>query len=526
MKWLVPKSLLGQVMASVALALFAAQLVSAGLLYRASEERRESATITAAALRLIGEAERAERRAQARTQARTQSRAERRDARRDERRAQRAARRRGETGPAQAGPNQADPAAAAAAQSRPRSLEQIAEQRRQNRFDQLPRVLRYTTARHAPLTPLPQEGEREARLRQVLEREDITVHAASIMTQRAGEDPALQRFAANRPMFQRDTGWQDRTLLLASIQREAGGRWETARVVAPDRAKGVLSGLITQTLVTFVLLIAILYFVLRRITRPLGILTERVSDFSQRPELASKLEESGPADTRRLIAAYNAMETRIAAMLDEKDVMLGAIGHDLKTPLAALRVRIESVADDDQRGKMAAGIEDITATLDDILALARVGRDSNPEAHGAEAVDLGALASAIAAEFEDLGQPVEVIASERLVARVQVTWIKRALRNLISNAVRYGGGAQISVIAEHGAAILRVEDDGPGIPEARIADMFEPFTRGENSRNRATGGTGLGLTLARAIAQQHGGDLELENRASGGLRAQIRLPIE
>ena len=219
------------------------------------------------------------------------------------------------------------------------------------------------------------------------------------------------------------------------------------------------------------------------------------------------------------------MEARIAALLDEKDVMLGAIGHDLKTPLAALRVRIESVPDDTQRDKMAASIEDITATLDDILTLSRVGRGSA----AAEAVDLGALALSVTDEFEDLGEPVTITDPARVVAKVQVTWAKRALRNLISNAVRYGGSAQISVFEEDGNAIMRVEDNGPGIPPDRIADMLEPFTRGEASRNRATGGAGLGLTLARAIAEQHGGELVLTNRKQGGqtagLRAEIRLPI-
>ena len=215
------------------------------------------------------------------------------------------------------------------------------------------------------------------------------------------------------------------------------------------------------------------------------------------------------------------METRIAAMLDEKDVMLGAIGHDLKTPLAALRVRIESVPDEAQRAKMADSIEDITQTLDDILILSRVGRDRS----GAEAVDLAALMTSVAEEFEDLGEPVTVEDPQRIVASVQVTWVKRALRNLVSNGVRYGNGAELSLLAENGFAILRVDDNGPGIAPHKIEDMLQPFARGEASRNRATGGAGLGLTIARAIAEEHGGELTLSNRPKGGLRAEIKLPL-
>jgi len=124
-----------------------------------------------------------------------------------------------------------------------------------------------------------------------------------------------------------------------------------------------------------------------------------------------------------------------------------------------------------------------------------------------------------------MGEAVTIIDPPRLVAQIQVTWIKRALRNLTSNAVRYGETAELSVLQEDGMAVLRVDDHGPGIAPEQIADMLEPFTRGEASRNRATGGAGLGLTLARAIAEAHGGELVLTNRLEGGLRAQIRLPL-
>lgn len=500
MKRLLPSSLLAQVMVSVALALMIAQIVSITLLYRAAEERRESAILSAAAFQLVAGAERAQREsalAQERRQARLQDRRQgrRQDRRQDRRQGQQPGRR-----------PQADQEGAA-----PTGL---------------PRRVRYLTSLEAPVEGASAngEGDREARLRAALLEEGVDPHLVAVTIRRAGDDPALNAFAERRPRFQRRPAWRDRQLYVAAIQRTPDAQWEAARVLEPRRRQGALTGLIFQTLITFAVLIAVLFVVMRRITRPLARLTERVGDFSRQPGRVVQLEETGPSDTRRLIAAHNAMEARVAALLDEKDVMLGAIGHDLKTPLAALRVRIESVPDDTQRAKMADSIEDITATLDDILTLSRVGRGSAE----AEAVDLGALALSVAEEFEDLGEPVSISDPPRLVAHVQVTWIKRALRNLVSNAVRYGGTAQISLIDTEQRLILRVDDHGPGIDPGRIADMLEPFTRGETSRNRATGGAGLGLTLARAIAEEHDGELVLANRGedgkTAGLRAEIRLP--
>lgn len=481
MKRLLPSSLLWQVMASVALALLIAQVISVTLLFRAGEERRENAAVATAAFRLINGAERAQR-----------------------------------------GDEQIDP-------------QNLREQRRRLRKvggpgaeqaarDRLPARLRYIVTPQAPIAAqaFPPRHDLAERLRDVLDDEGIVPQAVSVVLIKAGDDLALQRFAAQRPRFAAARQWRERELVVASIQRVEGSEWETARLLAPRRPQGALGVVLLQTLVTFTVLITILFFVIRRITRPLGALTQRVADFSQDPDQVVELAETGPSDTRRLIAAHNTMEARIAALLDEKDVMLGAIGHDLKTPLAALRVRIESVSDDDQRAKMAASIEDITATLDDILMLARMGRKGALET---EAVDLGALAIGVVEEFEDLGDPVSMLGTQRLVAQVQETWIKRALRNLTSNAVRYAGRCEVSMVRGESHAILRVEDNGPGIPENELADMLEPFKRGEASRNRATGGTGLGLTLARAIADAHGGSLVLANRAEGGLRAEIRLPL-
>ncbi|MFL0354970.1 sensor histidine kinase [Erythrobacter sp. GH1-10] len=477
MKRLLPSSLLGQVMLVLAIGLLVAQVISAVLLYRAAEERRQTAVVSSLAFRLIADDARerrgSERRARFEALMRERFRRE---------------------GAPRAGSGPA-----------------------------FGRRLRLGVERSETSSVSPDEArltKYQDALRDVLEAQDLVIGEVAVTRRLAGDDPYVRDVISQRPRM-RTPGWEQRAILLASVQRSDGTGWVTARLPEPERPAGGIATILLQTLLIFAVLVLLLYLVLRRITRPLAQMTERLADFSRRPGQAVMLEESGPADTRRLIAAHNAMEARIAALLDEKDVMLGAIGHDLKTPLAALRVRIESVPDEMQRQRMAESIEDITATLDDILTLSRVGRLHT----GGEAVDLGALALGVVGEFEDLEQPVGIADPPRIVAKVHVTWIKRALRNLVSNAVRYGGSASVSLASEDGTAVLRVEDKGPGIPADRIADMLEPFTRGEGSRNRATGGAGLGLTLARAIAEQHGGTLKLENRAEGGLRAELRIPV-
>ncbi|MDE0947166.1 MAG: ATP-binding protein, partial [Sphingobium sp.] len=208
------------------------------------------------------------------------------------------------------------------------------------------------------------------------------------------------------------------------------------------------------------------------------------------------------------------------AMLDEKDRMLGAIGHDLRTPLASLRVRAESVEDDAERARMSETIDEMNRMLEDILSLARAGRSTE----SVQKVDLAALADAVVEDFIELDSPVDMTESDRAVAFVRPQQIRRALRNLIENAIVYGERAHVSVVRESGSIRLVVADAGPGIAEDRMEEMLEPFTRLEGSRNRETGGAGLGLALVRAIMAEHQGELRLTNRAGGGLEASLVLP--
>lgn len=461
-----PRSLQGQVLLSIALALLVAQTISAVLIWREQSQRRESQLVSSAAFRLLGPPP-------------------------DSRRAEMRRARRGEDA------DRTPP---------PFRLSQSDQPPRRNGEQRLSRV--------------------EHELAEILAAQGFDATDVIVFERDPLHDPlSIEFMKRHRRELAVLSGEPMPRLVIASVQQSTG-QWISTRVLSEGGDMRVLAPLVGQTIVLYFVLVGAMALILRRIGRPLKALTRRVEDFAGNRTIDGQLEPEGPEDIRGLIVAHNAMEARIAAMLDEKDVMLGAIGHDLKTPLAALRVRIEAVEDDVERGRMAATIEDINRSLDDILSLARVGRPSDP----LEPNELSALVADVIGEFEDMGEAVELGETDRVVVSIRATWLRRALRNLVSNALRYGHRARITLKREAGLAVLRVDDDGPGIPEGDIARMMEPFTRLEASRNSSTGGTGLGLTLARAIADQHGGTLTLVNRrdkagAIVGLSATISLPI-
>ena len=467
LSWLWPRSLQGQLLLAIALALLLAQGISAVLLYRAQAERREAALVHTAALRLFS-----------------------------------AAREEG-----------------------------LVDGRFRHEGQRMPpgneRRLRVESGNQAPALVADARYENAGgELREIMQEQGLAVGKVIVATRPLSDDPRLlQRLERRARMLGRDPD-RPHHLMVAAVELPGPGKWLTVRVPVPRGEPVMLITLIAQTLLLYALMVGAIALIVRQITKPLAALTARVETFAADGDAGGQLEPVGPDDVRRLIRAHNAMEQRIAALLDEKDVMLGAIGHDLKTPLAALRVRIESVEDEAERAKMAATIEDITRSLDDILSLARVGRPSDP----LEPTELNALVGQVAEEFEDLGEPVRFTPAERIVLHLRPTWIRRAVRNLVVNALRYGRNARIAVERRDKQVVIRIDDDGPGIAADQIETMMQAFTRGEPSRNSATGGAGLGLTLARAIAEQHGGGLTLGNRvdAAGtlvGLTATLRLPL-
>lgn len=364
---------------------------------------------------------------------------------------------------------------------------------------------------------------------QMPQRPDVAEHAREMLGEvglgvgniRAAQVPAreFQVQVDDQGRLLRRSTVLERQVLVVSAEI-APARWLTTAAPLPPLNPGVFGGLIFQTMVLYGFVLLTVLWVGGRLARPLAELRHAAERFDWRSDPAP-IAERGPLDIRQLIAAFNSMRTRITGMLDEKDRMLGAIGHDLRTPLASLRVRTELVEDEGERARMAATIDDMNKTLDDILSLARLGRPSEAE----QRVDLPALIDSLAEEFEDLGADLTVQECSRLAVPMRPNLIKRALRNLIENALKYGDRARVGVRAEDNAAFVDIDDDGPGIPESEIERMFEAFTRLDQSRSRDTGGAGLGLALARAIVEAHGGSLTLANRDGGGLRATVRLPL-
>lgn len=305
-----------------------------------------------------------------------------------------------------------------------------------------------------------------------------------------------------------------------SVAVEIPGKgWLTMTTGWPRTERSLIWQLIAQTLILYAVVLIPVLWIGHRVARPLRNLAAAARDFNP-SDPGEPVEERGPGDVRAVIAAYNTLSQRVTAMLDEKDQMLGAIGHDLRTPLAALRVRIESVEDEEDRARMADTIDEMNRTLDDILSLARLGRPSEPPTE----TDLSALIDAVVDDFRELGHAVDYEDGQRLIVRLRPALMRRAVRNLIENAVKYGGGGKVLLTSDAKRVQIEVADRGPGIPPDQLAAVFDPFTRLDPSRNRTTGGVGLGLTLARAIVREAGGDIVLANREGGGISAVIELP--
>ena len=271
--------------------------------------------------------------------------------------------------------------------------------------------------------------------------------------------------------------------------------------------------------VLLVSVIALALLAVRWLTRPLAVLANAADELG-RDIRRSPLPEDGPAEVRRAAAAFNTMQTRLQTYLREREQMLAAVSHDLRTPITRLRLRAELIEDETLRAKFArdlAEMETMTAAALDFLRGARTDEPVQP-------VDVLALLESLQADLEEAGHAVRVEGEAAAPYPARPLALKRCLANLIENAVKYGGRAVVRV--EDDAAQLRiiVADTGPGIPEAEIERVFEPFYRIEGSRSRDTGGVGLGLSVARDIARAHGGELTLHNRTGGGLDAILTLP--
>ena len=235
---------------------------------------------------------------------------------------------------------------------------------------------------------------------------------------------------------------------------------------------------------------------------------------------APPLPVSGPREVRQAAGAFNDMQSRIRRLVEDRTRMLAAVSHDLRTPITLLRLRAEFIEEDDEQKKTMATLDEMEAMIASILAFAR----DEAETEQRRIVDLSALLGSICDDMADVGLPVDFDAVEKLTCECRPTALRRALRNLIENAVKYGGNARVSLIGAATHIVVGVEDDGPGIAPDEFETVFEPFYRIEGSRSRETGGMGLGLSVAKSIVNFHGGEVRLSNHPGGGLRVDVSLP--
>ncbi|MGF1474050.1 MAG: ATP-binding protein [Geminicoccaceae bacterium] len=235
---------------------------------------------------------------------------------------------------------------------------------------------------------------------------------------------------------------------------------------------------------------------------------------------APALEETGSAELRQASRAFNRMQARIRRMVEDRTMMLAAISHDLKTALTRLRLRAEFIEDETQAKKAEADLNEMQATLEASLSLAR----GDAAKESTVRLDLASLVTSLVDDARDAGADIAYKGPLRLDLRGRPTGLRRALANLIENARRYGAPPFEVELVDGGEDVtVQVSDSGPGIPDHEIERVFQPFHRLEGSRSRETGGVGLGLPIARSIARAHGGDLTLENAERGGLVATLRL---
>ncbi|MEM6913143.1 MAG: ATP-binding protein [Pseudomonadota bacterium] len=308
---------------------------------------------------------------------------------------------------------------------------------------------------------------------------------------------------------------RERPGLVAAVQL-SNGQWLAHRQPVPASAVIPWRILVVQTtILTLVLLLPAVY-VSRRVARPLQQLTIAADGFLTDKD-APPLPEDGPPDVQALSQAFAALQDRILTALEERSMMLGSIGHDLRTPLASLRIRVESVGDEKLREQMIASIESLGQSLDEILSFSKTGATELRET-----VRTDALVRSFAKEYA--GKPVLLGDVAAATIEVSPQSILRALRNLVNNALRYAGHAEVTAHLEPGQFVFVVRDRGPGLEPDNLEKLQKPFVRGEASRSRSSGGAGLGLAIVRAVAEAHGGSLFLANRPGGGLEASLRVP--
>lgn len=363
---------------------------------------------------------------------------------------------------------------------------------------------RYTLVQAAPRAVQMTPGEQvlAARARAMLPEDRATQPVTVKVTPPAERKQHMRR--NRQPIISITVPVAGETQLITTFYRPPSPPWPVETFIA------ALAAIVTASLAAAL--------VARRVARPLSQLSAAAT-VAAGGGAAPRVPEEGPEDVRHAAAAFNAMTDQVSRTLASQRQLLSAVGHDLRTPLTAMRINIEFIDDAELRERLEHNLSELQDLTEAVLSAAK-GAGAEPMRH----MDLAALVESVCSDLEDMGKPVEWEPREPAPCTFRPNEMRRAARNLIENAMAYGKRAFVRLDAAGDGYDLIVEDEGPGIAEGDRARVFEPFVRLEISRNVETGGSGLGLTLVQAIATGHGGTIALENRETGGLRAVLHLP--
>ncbi len=366
------------------------------------------------------------------------------------------------------------------------------------------------------LSGLTRDDALQERATSALRDHGVSVYAVQAGTrfvmQRAVPPPSPQGQAAPPPpMTPVET--------FIAVRAAAQGDWLRCRVTTLIEERSINGRVIFGTLMLYALVLGSLLIFTRWLVMPLSRLSQAATRMGLGQDVLP-VPASGPAEIGAVTVAFNDMNARITQMLQDKDALLGALGHDLRTPLTALRIRAENLDPSASREQMIAAINHLTHIVNGILDLSKIGATKE----AAVPTDLTALITTIVEEFEDLGADVGLTAGPRINATLRPHLFMRLIRNLVENAVKYGRCARIGITQQSQGLCITIDDQGPGIAPQVVQRLLKPFERLDSSRNSASGGAGLGLSIAQMIAQVHASELRFENRAEGGLRVSIVLP--
>ncbi len=303
--------------------------------------------------------------------------------------------------------------------------------------------------------------------------------------------------------------------------RMPDGGMVTARL-PPLHGPPPLGGPVVITVLFVVVTLTLLgLWATRALRRPLSGFAAAAEGFNLDGDIAA-LPERGPEEVRAVAKAFNRMRARIRRLVDDRTRMLAAMGHDLRTPITRLRLRSEFIGDEELRGQMLRDLDQMRRMTEGVLSFLRDGQARA----GATFVDVATSLQTICDQFADMGYRIAYIGADHLAIMANADELFRAVTNVVDNAVRYGRETVIRLTATAETVTIDVEDDGPGIVETQKLAMIEPFVRGDEARlmNQAIG-FGLGLTIAKAVAEAHGGTLTLHDRVPHGLVARITLPV-